>query len=272
MTVAKETIKMTKGWVISLEGKVALVTGGARGIGAETCRQLALAGADVIINYSHSVRGRQAASKLEKELTQFGVQVMQCEADVSNEQEVIAMVKQAIARFGHIDILVNNAGVCATAKFEEMTYRQWQDSLDVILNGAFFVTRSVIPFMLKNNRGSIIMISSNATLNGGGGGAHYPAAKAGMEGMAKQLVKEYAARGIRVNVIQPAVIDTDMLRERYSTDEQVSAYGKKIPVGRVGQPVDVANAVVFLSSEKAAYICGASLLVDGGRAYYCTPK
>lgn len=263
---------MTKGFFISLEGKVALVTGGARGIGAETCRQLAVAGANVIINYSHSGRGRQAANKLENELVELGVQVMQCEADVSNEQEVIAMVEQAIARFGHIDILVNNAGICATAKFEEMTYRQWQDSLDVILNGAFFVTRSVIPFMLKNNRGSIIMISSNATLNGGGGGAHYPAAKAGMEGMAKQLVKEYAARGIRVNVIQPAVIDTEMLRERYSTDEEVSAYGKKIPVGRVGQPVDVANAVVFLASEKAGYICGASLLVDGGRAYYCTPK
>jgi 3-oxoacyl-[acyl-carrier protein] reductase len=263
---------MTKGWIISLEGKVALVTGGARGIGAEICRQFAVAGADVIINYSHSDRGRGAANKLEKELTELGARVLQCEADVSSEQEVSAMVDQAIARFGHIDILVNNAGICPSSKFEEMSYQEWRDGLDVILNGAFLVTRSVIPHMLKNNRGSIIMISSNATLNGGGGGAHYPAAKAGVEGMAKQLVKEYAARGIRVNVIQPAVIDTDLLRERYATDEEVSAYGRKIPVGRVGQPVDVANAVVFLASDKAGYICGESLLVDGGRAYYCTPK
>jgi 3-oxoacyl-[acyl-carrier protein] reductase len=251
---------------------VALVTGGSRGIGAETCRQLAVAGADVIINHSHSNRGRQAAKALELELAGLGVQAMRCEADVSNEQEVNAMVQQAIARFGHLDILVNNAGICPSARFEEMSYQQWQASLDVILNGTFLVTRAVIPFMLNNNQGSIIMISSNATLNGGGGGAYYPAAKAGMEGLARQLVKEYAARGIRVNVIQPAVIDTDLFRERYPTDEDVSAYGKKIPVGRIGQPVDVANAVVFLASEKAGYICGASLLVDGGRAYYCTPK
>jgi NAD(P)-dependent dehydrogenase (short-subunit alcohol dehydrogenase family) len=263
---------MTKGWNLSLEGKVALVTGGARGIGAETCRQLASAGADIIINHSHSSRGRIAAGKLEKELAELGVGIMLWEADVSKEQEVIHMVAQAIARFGHIDILVNNAGVCATAKFEEMTYQQWQAGLDVILNGTFLVTRYVIPHMLARHEGSIIMITSNATINGGGGGAHYPAAKAGMEGMAKQLVKEYAACGIRVNVIQPAVIDTDMLRERYPTDEEVQAYGKKIPVGRVGQPVDVANAVVFLASDKAGYICGASLLVDGGRAFYSTPK
>lgn len=263
---------MTEGWNISLKGRVALVTGGARGIGAATCRQLACAGADIIINYSHSGKGKTAAGKLEKELAELGVGVMLCEADVSKEQEVIAMVDQAIARFGHIDILVNNAGVCPIAKFEEMTYQLWQDSLDVILNGTFLVTRYVIPHMLAAHAGSIIMISSNATLNGGGGGAHYPAAKAGMEGLAKQLVKEYAAYGIRVNVIQPSVIDTDMLRERYPTDEDVKAYGRKVPIGRVGQPVDVANAVVFLASDKAGYICGVSLLVDGGRAYYCTPK
>jgi 3-oxoacyl-[acyl-carrier protein] reductase len=263
---------MTEGWSISLKGKTALVTGGARGIGAETCRQLATAGADIVINFSHSGRGKAAAARLEQELVELGVGVMRCEADVSREQEVAAMVEQAIARFGHIDILVNNAGVCPTAKFEEMTYPQWQDGLDVILNGTFLVTRYVIPHMLKCHAGSIIMITSNATLNGGGGGAYYPAAKAGMEGMAKQLVKEYAGRGIRVNVIQPAVIDTDMLRERYPSDADIQAYGKKIPLGRVGQPVDVANAVVFLASDRAGYICGASLLVDGGRAYYSTPK
>lgn len=263
---------MTEGWTISLAGKVALVTGGSRGIGAESCRQLAAAGADIIINYSHSGRGKTAAGKLEKELVELGVRVMLCEADVSKEREVIAMIEQAIARFGHIDILVNNAGVCPIARFEDMSYRQWQDGLDVILNGTFLVTRYVIPYMLKRHAGSIIMITSNATINGGGGGAYYPAAKAGVEGMAKQLVKEYAAGGIRVNVIQPAVIDTDMLRERYPTDEDVAAYGKKVPVGRAGQPVDVANAVVFLASDKADYICGVSLLVDGGRAYYSTPK
>ena len=253
---------------ISLKGKVALVTGGARGIGAEICRQLAIAGADIVANYNRSDASRNAVGKLEQEIKGYGVNVLKYEADISKETEVKDMVDQAIEKFGHIDILVNNAAIIIPAKFEEMKYETWKTILDVILNGTFLVTRYIIPHMLKNNHGSIIMISTNATINGGGGGAHYPAAKAGMEGMAKQLVVEYASKGIRVNVIQPAVIDTGLLRNRYPTDEEIAAYGKRLPIGRVGKPIDIANAVVFLSSDKASYICGANLLVDGGRTYY----
>ncbi|MDO8685198.1 MAG: SDR family NAD(P)-dependent oxidoreductase [Clostridiales bacterium] len=259
---------MDKGFNISLRGKVALVTGGTRGIGAECNRQLARAGADIIINHYHSDVGRKAADKLEEELLSYGVGVLKCEADISKEDEVIEMIKNSVNRFGSIDILVNNAAILIPAKFEDMKFDTWKLMVDVILNGTFLVTRYTIPHMLANQGGSIIMISTNATINGGGSNASYPAAKAGMEGMAKQLVKEFSQKGIRTNIIQPAVIDTDMLRERYPTDKEIAAYGKSIPVGRVGKPVDIANAVVFFASDKSSYICGASLLVDGGRTYY----
>lgn len=259
---------MGKGFCISLEGKTALVTGGARGIGAETCRQLATAGANVVINYSHSGKGKNAAQKLKAEIEGSGVEAMAYEADVSSEEEVKTMAGEIIERFGRIDILVNNAATMIFARFDELSYDVWKKVIDVNLGGAFLVTREIVPYMLENGGGNIIMISTNATLNGGGGGAHYPASKAGMEGLAKQLVREYSSRGIRVNIIQPAVIDTELLRGRYPSDEEIAEYGKSIPVGRVGRPVDVANAVVFLASDKASYICGMSMLVDGGRAYY----
>ncbi|MGI6113179.1 MAG: SDR family NAD(P)-dependent oxidoreductase [Mahellales bacterium] len=250
---------------ISLKGKVALVTGGTRGIGAETCRQMARAGADVIINYS---RSDKAARQLEKELKGYGVNVLLSKTDVSKEGQVKDMINGAIKRFGRIDILVNNAAVLIPEKFGESRYEVWKQVIDILLNGTYLVTRYTVPHMLKNNNGVIIMVTTNATINGGGGAAHYPAAKAGMEGLAKQLVIEYASKGIRTNIVQPAVIDTDLLRERYPTDEEVAEYGRSLPIGRVGKPEDVANAILFLASEEASYICGASLLVDGGRTYY----
>jgi len=259
---------MKNGFCISFEGKTALVTGGARGIGAAACRQFAVAGANVVINHSHSERGRKAAQKLEQEIKELGVGVMVCEADVSNEEEVKDMVRKAVEKFGTIDILVNNAAILIAKKLVEMSYDDWKKVMSVNLDGTFLVTREVVPHMLKNGGGSIVMVTTNATINGGGGGVHYPASKGGMEGMAKHLIKEFLDKGIRVNIVQPAVIDTELLRERYPTDEEIEQYGKTIPVGRVGKPEDVANAIVFLASDKAAYICGASLLVDGGRAYY----
>ena len=253
---------------ISLKGKVALVTGGAKGIGAEICRQMAIAGADIVINHHHIDSDRMAAGNLEQELTGYGIEVLKCEADVSKEPEVKEMMGNIVGKFGQIDILVNNAAILMPSKFEEMSYEKWKAVLDVNLNGVFLVTRYTIPYMLDHNQGSIIMISSGTTINGGGGGVNYPASKAGVEGMAKQLAKECAPRGIRVNVIQPAVIDTELLRQRYPTDGEIKEYGKRIPLGRVGKPFDIAYATVFLASDRASYITGACLLVDGGRTYF----
>ena len=253
---------------ISLEGKKALITGGARGIGAEICRQFAIAGADVAINYYHSDADRQAAASLKAEIEGYGKSALLCEADVSNETEVNSMIKDTTHHFGSIDIVVNNAGILFSSPFDELDNDTWNRVLAVILQGSFYVTRAAIPYMLKKGSGSIIMVTTNCTVNGGGGSAAYPAAKAGVEGIARQLTVEYASRGIRTNIIRPAVIDTDLFRQRYHTDEEVRQYGKKIPVGRVGKPEDIAHLAVFLASDKSSYICGAAIPVDGGRTYY----
>lgn len=253
---------------ISLKGKTALVTGGARGIGAEICRQMAASGANIVINYYNCESDNKAVLELEPQLCSLGVDVLSYCADVSNEDEVNAMVEAAGRKFGGVDILVNNAGITISAKFHEMSTKTWKTMMGVILDGAFYATRAVLPYMLEKGKGSIIMVTTNCTVNGGGGSAAYPAAKSGVEGMTRQLVLEYASKGIRANIVRPSVIDTELFRQRYATDEQVMEYGKSLPVGRVGTPLDVANAVVFLASDKAKYICGESLLVDGGRTYY----
>ncbi|MGI5877398.1 MAG: SDR family NAD(P)-dependent oxidoreductase [Christensenellales bacterium] len=253
---------------ISLVGKVALVTGGARGIGAEVCRQMAAAGAAVCVNYYHSEADRTAAAALEQEIRQNGGDVLLCEADVSSWPEVEVMFSAIEERFGRLDIVINNAGILFSLPFTELDIKSWRRMMAVILDGAYHVCRGAVPVMLRQGSGSIIMITTNCTVNGGGGSAAYPAAKAGVEGLARQLVVEYAGRGIRTNIIRPAVIDTDMFRQRYPTDEDVLAYGRKMPVGRVGKPIDIANAVVFLRSDKASYICGQALQVDGGRTFY----
>jgi len=254
---------------ISLSGKNALVTGGARGIGAEICRRLAKAGADVAINYYHSDADRAAAGSLAGEIEAMGRRALLCECDVSKEDEVAEMTERLAGEFGSLEIVVNNAGILISKPMEELSYREWRAVTGVILDGAFLVSRYALPLM---SGGAFVMISSNCAINGGGGSAAYPAAKAGLEGLARQIVIEYAGKGIRANIIQPSVIDTDMFRQRYPTDEDVANYGKRMPVGRVGTPADIANAAVFLASDLAAYICGATLQVDGGRTFYAKMK
>lgn len=250
---------------IDLSGKIAVVVGGSRGIGAQCCRQLAEAGADIAFSYRSS---DEIAGKLEKELNDIGINAIKYKSDVSKELEVKAFMDMVLEKYGKIDILVCNAAILIASKFEEMEYATWRKMMDVMLDGAYFSARYAINSMIKRNYGKIIFISTNATINGGGASVAYPAAKAGIEGLAKQLVKEYAGIGINTNIVSPAVIDTDMFRERYPTDEEVAEYGKSLPVGRVGKPADIANAVVFLASDKSSYICGHNLLVDGGRTYY----
>lgn len=255
---------------ISLSGKYVLVTGGARGIGAEICRKMALAGADIAINYYHSDIDRNAATALATELQQMGRKVLLCECDISKEDEVVAMINDIKTTWGNLDVVVNNAGILMSRTLEEITYKEWRSITGVIMDGAFLVSKYAMPIM--RDGGSVIMISSNCAINGGGSSVAYPAAKSGVEGLARQIVIEYAGRGIRANIIQPAVIDTDMFRQRYPTDEDVRNYGKRMPVGRVGTTADIANAAVFLASEEASYICGVTLQVDGGRTYYAKMK
>ncbi len=252
---------------ISLKGKTALISGGARGIGAEICKKMAEAGANVVVNYYDCDPDREALKTLIPYLESKGVKVLACMADVSKEEEVNAMMAEA-ANFGGVDIVVHNAGITPVAKIEEMSTATWRRAMGVILDGAFFLTRAALPHMLEQGKGSFIMVTTNCTVNGGGGSAAYPAAKCGVEGLVKQLAYEYAGKGIRANVIRPAVIDTDLLRERYPSDAEIADYGKRLPVGHVGKSEDIANVAVFLASDMAEYICGESVLVDGGRTYY----
>ncbi len=252
---------------ISLKGKTALVTGGARGIGAQICKQMAKAGARIIVNYYNCDADREALKTLVPLLEENGVEVLTCMADVANEDEVNAMMKEA-EKFGGVDVLVHNAGITPVAKIEEMSTEVWRRAMGVILDGAFFLTRGALPHMLEQGKGNFIMVTTNCTVNGGGGSAAYPAAKCGVEGLVKQLAYEYAGKGIRANVIRPAVIDTDLLRQRYPSDEEIAEYGKRLPVGHVGTAEDIANVAVFLASDISEYICGESILVDGGRTYY----
>ena len=253
---------------ISLKGKTALVTGGARGIGAEICRSMAKAGANVVINYYNCKADLDALPKLISQIEAYGVSALAVCADVSKEDEVNEMVKKANDCFGGVDILVNNAGITIVAKLHEMTTAQWKTMTGVILDGAFYATRAVLPYMIEKKNGSIIMVTTNCTVNGGGGSPAYPAAKSGVEGIVKQLVNDYANLGIRANIVRLAVIDTELLRQRYPSDEEILEYGKALPVGHVGKPSDIASTAVFLASECAEYICGESILVDGGRTYY----
>ncbi|MBQ3049252.1 MAG: SDR family oxidoreductase [Oscillospiraceae bacterium] len=253
---------------ISLKGQTALITGSARGIGAEIARQMAKAGANIVINYIPVPADLEAYPALLEELKGYGVDAIACEADVSNEDQVKSMVAAANEKFGGVDILVNNAGITPVSAFEEMPTALWKKCIGIMADGPFYCTREVLPYMLEKKCGKILMITTNCTVNGGGGSVGYPAAKSAAEGIVRTLVNAYADKGIRANIIQPAVIDTDLFRQRYSTDEAVAEYGKKQPVGHVGKPVDIANAAVFLCSDKAEYICGATLPVDGARTYY----
>ena len=224
---------------------------------------MAVAGANVVIV---DYKVDDVVEALRDELCAMGVRAMICQCDISNEENVIRIMDDIKAEFGSVDIVVNNAGVLISRTMEEITYADWKRVTGVIMDGAFLMSKYAMPMM--NKGGSVIMVSSNCAINGGGGSVAYPAAKSGMEGLARQIVIEYAGQGIRANIIQPCVIDTDMFRLRYPTDEDVANYGKRMPVGRVGTPADIANAAVFLASDEASYICGVTLQVDGGRTYY----
>ena len=250
---------------ISLEGKTCVVIGGARGIGAECVRQLAQAGGNVAFGYA---KAHDNARKLEEETGKPGVLVKGYSLDVGDEQQVADMFDKVEALFGSVDVLVYSAGILIAAPLTEITSDIWRKTMAVNVDGAFFSAKAALPIMLKKGGGNMIFISSNAPINAGGNSVAYPASKAAIEGLAKQILKENLAKGVNVNIVSPAVIDTDLLRERYPTDAMIADYGKSLPVGRVGTPGDIANAVVFLASDKASYICGHNLLVDGGRTYY----
>ena len=243
--------------MFNLANRVALVTGSSRGIGKAIAIKLAEAGANVVINDSSG-----NAEAVSEQLRSNGKQSIACVANVSSSIEVNAMLDRVMETFGRIDILVNNAGIIRDQLLLRMTDEEWDSVLNVNLKGVFFCSRAAIKYMLKQRYGRIISISSIVGLIGNAGQANYCSAKAGFLGFTRSIAREVAPKGITVNAIAPGFIVTEMTQ--HLTEEQKLELITRIPLGYLGAPDDVANAVAFLASDEAAYITGQVLSVDGG--------
>lgn len=256
-----------------LKGQKALVTGANSGIGMATAVALGRAGADVVVNY---VAGREEADKVVEEIASFGVRAAAHEADVSDEDQVVAMMDRMVQEFGTIDILVANAGMQRDAAFTDMTLAQWQKVLDVNLTGQFlcareatkeFLRRGVVP-EVSSAAGKIICMSSVHQVIPWAGHVNYAASKGGVQMMMETLAQELAPHKIRVNAIAPGAVKTPINRSAWETQDAVSDLLKLIPYGRVGDPDDIAHAAVALASDLMDYVVGATLYVDGGMTLF----
>lgn len=242
-----------------LTGRVALVTGGSRGIGRAICLALADGGAAVAINYQGSER---AARDVAREVAEGGGAAEIFQADVSERECVQRMKKEVLARFGRVDIVVNNAGITRDRAFVRMDEEAWASVLSVNLNGVFYCTKAFLDGMLERRYGRIVHISSIVGQIGNYGQANYAAAKAALFGFTKTLAKELATRGVTVNAVAPGFIETEMVA---AVPEEIrKKILTQIPMGRFGSAEEVAKAVAFLVSDDASYITGQTLSVNGG--------
>ena len=243
------------------EGKVALVTGAGKGIGKEIALELARGGAKCVINYASSAAGAESVAE---EIRAMGSEAMTYKCDVSDADAVQKMITDVMEQYGRIDILVNNAGITKDGLMLKMTEADFMAVLDINLKGAFNCMKAVTKPMMKQRYGRIINITSIVGIIGNAGQVNYAASKAGLIGMTKSAARELASRNITVNAVAPGFIETDttdVLPD--SVKEQLLA---QIPMKKLGQTGDIANAVCFLADEKASYITGQVLQVNGGMA------
>jgi 3-oxoacyl-[acyl-carrier protein] reductase len=253
---------------IDLTGRRALVTGGSRGIGSGIVRALAESGAHVAFTYSGSERGTEAATQLVEELAREDAPVFPYVALAEDMDAMQRIASEAAHTMGGLDIMVPNVGVNWVAPLEDLDLVGWERGLKLNLTSAYIAAKVALPFLIQASRGDIVLIGSSAAVDGGGGGAHYAAAKAGLEGMMYALMRELPREGIHINVIHPCVVDTDLLRERYDTEEKRVGLAAQVPVGRLSTPQDVGALVAYLCSDLGGFICGQSILVDGGRTLW----
>jgi len=274
-----------------LEGKVALVTGGSRGIGKAIALRLAEEGADVAIIYQHTREQAEKVSRLIdqmgtiEDLSKLSIKIDQMDSrehakevsnlirsmgrhscivqgNVSDIEQVNKMNDEVVKQFGKIDILVNNAGIVRDKSFVKMTPQMWNEVLSVNLNGTFYCTKAVIEGMVERKYGRIVNISSVIGRMGNFGQANYAASKAGMVGLTQTLAKEFASKGITVNAIAPGFIETDMAKS--VPEETMRKVLEKIPLGRLGKPDEVAGTVAYLVSDEGNYITGQVIDINGG--------
>jgi len=245
-----------------LRGKVAIITGGARGQGAEEARLFAAEGASVVATDILDDEGKALAAELSDAVTYL-------HHDVRHEDEWAQVVLETTSRFGRVDVLVNNAGILVTGKMtHEVSLPEYMEVIETNQIGVFLGMRAVVPAMLAQRKGSIINISSYNGLNGLGGMVAYTASKFAVRGMTKVAALEYGKAGIRVNSVHPGGVDTEMTRALWggramTPAEEDAAYGRTA-IGRVGQPSEIAEAVLFLASDEASFCTGAEFVIDGG--------
>ena len=242
-----------------LSNQVAIVTGAGQGMGAATAKRLAAEGAAVIVSDINESKARRVA----EEINSAGHRAMPIKTDVTKEDDVGSAVERAIDNYGSVSILVNNAGILYPTRIDYVTKAEWDEVLDVNLNGTFLCSMAVLPIMKEKGYGRIVNMSSSAgrsvsTL----GGVHYTAAKAGALGFTRAMAKEVAPFGITVNAVCPGLIDTEMVRAE-CTPERIQGYEASFPISRLGTPEEVAQLVLFLVTD-SRYITGASIDINGG--------
>jgi 3-oxoacyl-[acyl-carrier protein] reductase len=242
-----------------LEGKVALITGGARGIGRSLVLEFAKQGADIAFS---DLFYDEKAKELEKEVGELGVRVKGYASDASNFSDSEKLVDQVAADFGRVDVLINNAGITRDTLLMRMTEENWDDVIRINLKSAFNLTKAAQKYMLKQRSGSIINMSSVVGLGGNAGQANYAASKAGMIGFTKSVAQELGARNVRCNAIAPGFIETDMTAGL--PEEVKKGWAEKIPLRRAGSPKDVADVAIFLASDLSSYVTGQVIAVCGG--------
>ena len=240
-----------------LKWKNVLITGGERGIGRQTALSAAQEGADILV-----------VGVLEEEMAitvrmvqELGVNAYSAKMDITDYEATDRTIKDLAAQSGGIDVLVNNAGIFQEAFFVDMTPAQWRKTISVDLDGVYNVTHAAIPYIIEK-KGSVISIASQDAFYGCPGYSHYAACKAALVGLTRTLARELGSTGVRFNCVAPGIIQTDMTKDRIERD--LDSYLAKLPVGRVGRPEDIANAIIFLASEKASNITGQVIHCNGG--------
>lgn len=241
------------------KNKVVLITGASKGIGAQIAKSFAQSGYNVVINYNQS---RIQAETLANELCSLGVSAIAIKADISNFNEINKMINETLNIFGHIDVLVNNAGVCSYKIIIDETIDSINSQINTNLLGTILCSQCVAKTMIKQNFGKIINISSIWGIVGASGESVYSATKGGIISFTKALAKELSYSNITVNAIAPGVVETEMLNKL--TMKEKESLKEEIPLGRFASPEDIANGVLFLASDKANYITGQTLQIDGG--------
>lgn len=244
--------------MIELKEKIALVTGGNRGIGKSIVLALAKAGASVCFTN----RDQESAQKLEKQIQEYGVECLSYQGNIAEKEHCDNAVSKIIEQFGKIDILINNAGITKDNLILRMKQEDWNTVIDTNLTGVFTMTKAVVKYMMKARTGKIINISSVVGFTGNPGQVNYSATKAGIIGFTKSLAKELGTRNITCNAIAPGFIETDMTKQL--SESQRTALSDLIPLGKMGTSQDIANGVLFLSSPLANYITGTTLHINGG--------